>query len=529
VLARKLIVAATTLLCCSVAPIAISAGSGNLPSAAAAQSRVITGSRVPPLPETIGPLRDTRTSYPWDAAAHGLTPIDLRAHHYVEQEYLMKGVADVYSGTTGGPLTVDSHGPYETRILIRRPANPRDFSGRVIVELNNPTSNYDVDIVWAADHNYFMASHDIYLGISIKPVVLQAMKKFDPKRYAGLSMANPDPSNTCPQGSKTTETGLAWDMISQLGALLRSHSHFNPLRNEHVQDVYLSGYSQSGGYMITYINDIVPHYHLAHDAPIYDGYLIAAGYGFTELAPINQCATPAVPGTPGHPEEPGVEQFVVHPPKGVPVIDVQTLSDSYSFFGWAGLQRDSDTRTDRYQLYQIPGASHIWAYQVEFTPGPAELVRAGYPADDWKDNCLDPINPFPLQYFMDAAFANLDRWVRRGIAPPPAPLIAAEGGGTPGATMKTDSNGNAEGGVRNPYVDVPIATYYGTTPGEGTCELLWGHWAPFSSTKLHQLYPTHADYVARVRRDAEKDVRERFLTPMDATAIVAQAEKARVP
>ena len=164
--------------------------------------------------------------------------------------------------------------------------------------------------------------------------------------------------------------------------------------------------------MITYINDIVPHFALATGKPIYDGYLIGAGYGFTELAPINQCATPAVPGTPASPEEPGIEQFVVHPPRNAPVIDFQTLSDSYSFFGWAGEEPDSDTPTDRYMLYQIPGASHIWTYQVAYTPGAAELSRDGYPANDWQDQCLDTnLNPFPLQYFMDAGFANLDAWV----------------------------------------------------------------------------------------------------------------------
>ena len=162
---------------------------------AVALAATISGVEAPLLPRTIGPLPETATDYAWGAAAHGLTPINLAQHHYVEQEYLLEGTANVYSGTTGGPLTVNASGPYETRILIRRPADPAQFSGRVIVELINPTSNYDVDIMWAADHDYFMSRHDIYVGISIKPVVLASMKTFNPKRYAGLSMANPDPSS----------------------------------------------------------------------------------------------------------------------------------------------------------------------------------------------------------------------------------------------------------------------------------------------------------------------------------------------
>jgi hypothetical protein len=117
----------------------------------------VSGLVVTPLPDVQGPLPVTATSYPWNAAAHGLTPIDLSAHRYVEQEYLINGSANVYSEGSNGGLTTNASGPYQTRILIRRPASPGQFSGNVILELNNPTSNYDVDIMWAADHDYFMS------------------------------------------------------------------------------------------------------------------------------------------------------------------------------------------------------------------------------------------------------------------------------------------------------------------------------------------------------------------------------------
>jgi Alpha/beta hydrolase domain len=98
--------------------------------------------------------------------------------------------------------------------------------------------------------------------------MLASMMKFDPVRYAGLSMANPDPSQTCTQGSSSNETGLAWDMISQVGALLRSGNAASPLARLHVGHEYLTGYSQSGGYMVTYINDFAPHFTQANGSPI---------------------------------------------------------------------------------------------------------------------------------------------------------------------------------------------------------------------------------------------------------------------
>src|SRR5207237_1052492 len=140
-----------------------------------------------------------------------------------------------------------------------------------------------------------------------------------------------------------------------------------------------------------------------------------------------------------------------------------------------------------------------------------------------------PLNPFPLQYALDSAFASLDAWVRDGTPPPRAPHIEAVGDGTPAATILTDEYGNALGGVRSPYVDVPIATYEGTTPGPGTCMLLWGNWKPFDHARLAQLYPTHGDYVRRVKRDAVALRAQRWLTSDDAASVIREARRAAVP
>ena len=118
----------------------------------------MTGTVATPLPNVRGPLATTATSYPWNAAAHGLTPIDLSTHHYVEEEYLIDGRANVYSEASSSSLSYSASGPYETRLLIRRPISASRFSGNVILELINPTSNYDVDIMWAADHDHFIAA-----------------------------------------------------------------------------------------------------------------------------------------------------------------------------------------------------------------------------------------------------------------------------------------------------------------------------------------------------------------------------------
>ena len=76
---------------------------------------------------------------------------------------------------------------------------------------------------------------------------------------------------------------------------------------------------------------------------------------------------------------------------------------------------------------------------------------------------------------------------------------------------------------------MPIGTYYGTTAGAGTCELLWGHWTPFSQAQLQQLYPTHQSYVTAVENDVDDLLAARFLTSADAAAIIQQAQNAAGP
>jgi alpha/beta hydrolase family protein len=192
----------------------------------------------------------------------------------------------------------------------------------------------------------------------------------------------------------------------------------------------------------------------------------------------------------------------MHPPGYAPVIDVQTLSDSYSFFGWAGERPDGETPGDKYRLYQVAGSSHIWTSQVDYTPGPADLVRAGFPANDWQDNCLEPNNPFPLEYQLNAAWDNLDRWVRSGIPPPHAPTSLRS------ATAPRPRR----------YSPTSTATRSAAFAAP-----------PSMKAQLQQLYPSHNAYVQAVQSDVDNLRGGRWLTKEDAAAIVSRAQSAQIP
>lgn len=483
------------------------------------------GVTVPPVPAVAAAPPVSAESYPFLASDHDSTPIDLGQSGYVEQEYLVSGRANVYSWPDLDTLTIRGSGPYTTRILVRRPADPARFSGSVRVEPLNPTSGHDLDAEWEIAHDGFMHAGDAYVGITVSPDTITALKRFDPVRYGGLSMRSPlPPADRCLpfSGPRDTsdETGLAWDIISQVGRLLKTDSPANPLRDLHPRVSTLTGWSQSGSYDMTYLDAIARHVQLPDGHPIFDGYLPGAGsYAGT---PISQCSPWPPTGDP---------RARYNPPPGAPVIVVTTPTDFYSaasFNRRTDRPADSDTPARRIRLYEIGGGCHLPGDQGWFFPDAAELGRAGFAPEA---RTTYPLSSFPLHVVLDAAFANLDSWISHNIAPPRASRLDPGDRPTWPAQAVTDPFGNPIGGVRTPAVDVPTATYlpHGRKAPHSNNSSYAGYDIPFSPGYLSVLYPTHADYVQKVTADVHALQAGRWLTPADADALIAQAQAANVP
>jgi hypothetical protein len=516
----------------SLAGIAACAALG-VASAAAAPAGAAT-----PLPHVTGPLAVSATSYPFGAADHTLVPEDLGSVGYVEDEYLVSGKANVYSWPSPGPAVVRTPNvPYTTRILVRRPAKASRFSGNVVVEMLNPSNRFDLNIGWAMAHRQLVRNGDAWVGITDKPIDVVALKKFDPERYGSLSFANPlaldDPRNCDPPltsvdpvefRSRSTEDGLAWDIYSQVGALVRSRDPSNPLaygsshhdwRGGHgvaVEHVYGFGYSQTGGDLYDYINAIHPLDVAANGGhPIYDGYIVAvAGGAFVGIVPINQCEAPPAVG------DPRLQFSNV----GVPIIHIMSQSDY--LFGIDARRPDSDAPADRFRHYEMAGAAHATPDELNFAAAPADIVKAGVPVPPM--NCNEgPRSRFPSRIFFDALVRNLDLWVRHGIRPPHADPIAVQNG-----AGVLDEFGNVVGGLRSPYVDVPTSTWFGNSTGASFC-IIAGHEVPFDAARLQQLYPTHRAYVRAVARDTARLVAGRYITGYDGLDLIREAADADVP
>lgn len=481
-----------------------------------------------PLPTVIGPIPVTDTSYPFGAADHTMVPEDLSKVGYVEEEYLVSGTANVYTWPAPGPAVVrTANAPYTTRMLVRRPVHGGQFSGNIIVEILNPSNSFDLNIGWAMMNRQITANGDVWVGVTGKPISIEALKNFDPVRYGSLSMANPlaldDPMNCLnPVGSvtrpsRTTEDGLVWDIYTQVGAWVRSNTASNPLAHpasgaKPVRHVYGFGYSQTGGFQFDYVNGIQPLVVAAYGKPMFDGYIVAVASGrFVGLVPINQCER-----TPSSTTDPRY-QFQN---AGTPIIHVMSQSDY--LFGVSLRRPDGDIYPDLYRHYEMAGTGHATPDELYYSAAPADIVKAGRAVPPM--NCNEgPRSRFPSHIFFDAFLRNLEEWVEAGVAPPPGNAIVVQNG-----QPVLDDFGNVTGGLRSPFLDVPTSTWYGSSTGPSFCGIA-GHEVPLTEAQLLQLYPSHGVYVNQVARNVSSLVRDRFITQSDGAALKTEAAQADVP
>ena len=475
-------------------------------------------------PQITGPIAATATSYPFGAADHTRIPENLAAIGYVEEEYFVSGLANVYTWPAPGPAVVrTANAPYTTRILVRRPAKVSKFSGNVVVEPLNPSNLFDLNLGWGLMHDQLINNGDTWVGVTVKPVSMQTLKTFDPVRYAPLAMNNPlpldDPNNcaTVPaDSSRSTENGLAWDIYSQVGQLLRSKSSSNPVyyggkKPKDPLKLYGFGYSQTGGYMYDYINGVAPLAVQQNGRSMYDAYIVAvAGGAFVGIVPINQCEP--IPGL----ADPRLQFSNV----GVPIIHVMSQSDYLR--GITARRPDSDIPADAYRQYEMAGAGHATPGELNYAAAPADIVKGGraVPPMDCNEG---PRSRFPSSIFFDAMLSNLDQWVREGTLPPHGSPIVVQNG-----APVLDRFGNVVGGLRSPYLDVPTSTWFGSSTGPSFC-VIAGHEVPFSKDLLQQIYPSHAAYVSAVSKNTRALVRQGFITRQDGDLLIKEAQAAQVP
>lgn len=251
------------------------------------------------------------------------------------------------------------------------------------------------------------------------------------------------------------------EILAQAGALIKSAQ--SPIAHLGIRKMILWGTSASSRILTNYL----PSHRVFRQADmsnIYDGFMPTMNG--TTIAPVD-----------------------------VPMIQVPT---QHEFQNVATAAQDSDEPGKQFRVYEFPGMAHLDSRNTwrRFT----------------QEDCIHPLSKFPIDAYTSVALHHLLQWVDKGIVPPRAPRVIMDlYVENDGALMQLDEYGNAQGGIRNPYVDLPTVKYTmvnesnpaSTGPGLGRMQTpllcsLSGWITPLAPETLRSKYGTTANYVQLV-------------------------------
>jgi hypothetical protein len=135
---------------------------------------------VPAIPTVTGPIASTPTNPVWMASQ-----IDLSTYGYVEEEYFVSGTANEYAAPLTAPPVAITNVPYTTRILVRRPKRPSNFSGNVVLEPIHPGNSGTAAALGVA-YRWVYLNGDVWVGVQ-QPGNNNGPQAFNPERYAPLT------------------------------------------------------------------------------------------------------------------------------------------------------------------------------------------------------------------------------------------------------------------------------------------------------------------------------------------------------
>ena len=435
-----------------------------------------------------------RVQAPRPGLARGVRK-QLEAAGYLERELVVRGAADLFAYDQQWN-TVLRRGavPYTTRIIVREPSEPARASGDAVIEALHPAG--DMASAWVRTGRTILREGMRWIGVTQDVIGLRALKLQDAERYAELDIP---------------EQGLGFDIVAQVASWLRSEG--SPWR---LSQLFMTGASYTGTFQRVFLGDgFHARARRPDGGPAVDGYLIQISSGAFMLGgytPLSEGSRPPPAG----------DRRRTIAPRDVPVIEM--LSEGEVETHEAARRPDSDAADDRYRLYEVPGAAHMTAHDA----GPLALPVVETPSD------------FPMDMLVGGALLNLRRWVRDDVPPPRAERMvimpdraAGPCGRRPEARpLQRDEHGNAALGLRSPWVDVPIATYYphstprsihaGNDAGApvrlepADVADLMGCMSAFAPDKLRALYGTPERYRERFDAALQRLVDGRWIAPEDA-------------
>jgi hypothetical protein len=373
--------------------------------------------------------------------------------------------------------------PYTTRIVIRKPVASSRSSGLVLAESMHPSGN-----AWMFHFTHRYSMNEGHIGLEVLTSTPQPFVEFNEQRYKNLRVA----------------AGQAPAILAQVGALMKSKD--SPLAAYRIRKMILAGTSASAAVVMNYLpaHTVL---RLPGMRPIYDGFL-PTSTGATIAARFNV----------------GGDEMARE--IDVPIVQVPTMTEVASAnTTW---RQDSDAPGSQFRVYEFPGMAHI----------DSRDAAAYYP-----NPCRLPISRFPMAAYMSVALDHLWKWIDKGTVPPRADRIFVDrNDANDGSFMALDEQGNARGGIRNPYVDVPVKRYgvrnAGAAPPipnahpfvasrtpEAQAQLcgLAGYETVLTSEQLKKLYKNPKTYRARVAKRLDELTKQGWSLPVYRDLILADA------
>jgi Alpha/beta hydrolase domain len=444
-----------------------------------------------------------------------LGAFDIGALGYEVKEFFVAGTASRYAPTAElgpdgrWPVTPSGTADFTTRMVALTPTDPPKFNGTVLVEWLNVSGGIDAPAVWFMAHREIVRAGYAYVGVSAQQVGVQgganlmgidmSLKSQNPERYAPLSHPG---------------DAFSYDIFSQVGRLVRSAEGavLGDLRPQHVVAL---GESQSALFMTTYVNAVDPL------AQAYDGFLVHSR--FAAAAPLDDASIfDESQDGPSH-----AVRFA--PDLRVPLVAVITETDLFGGIR-SGYYLARQPDNDRLRVWEIAGAAHADNYTIQVAPidsGSAplsDIVAAYTPTNMLMGQQLEQCINFAPQhhYVLQAALSRLCHWVQTGEPAPSGEAIELTETDPPEPIL--DAHGLAQGGIRTPWVDVPVARTSGVGGVESIMAAIFGSGELFDAATLRRLYPDGLeDYLPRFTAALDAAIQAGFILPADRAEILELA------
>ena len=441
---------------------------------------------------------------------------DIAGLGYTVDEFELAGSASSYRliGERGpdGDWKAERDGAaaYRTRIVVIRPRDAGHFNGTVIVEWLNVSGGLDVPVDWVTLHREMVRKGYAYVAVSAQQVGVEGGPNLGRGSAAPLKTSNPARYGHLAHPGDA----FSFDIYTDVARLLRGRQRKLVLGDLRPRRLIAVGESQSAFFLTTYVNAVDP---LVRK---YDGFLIHSRSGVA--APLDGSAFVGGP--------PELMQAPVRLRRDlrVPTMQVHTETDVFGLVGSIGFHAARQPDTDRLRTWEIAGSAHAdnYLFKVGMIDSGAlaieQLAAAWQPADNLQGLKLPvAMNNGPQHhYVVQAALDHLVTWVRDGKAPPTFAPLELTSASPP--AFATDEHGIARGGVRTPWVDVPVAVLSGL--GAAPMMPLVGSSRPFDEATLKSLYPRGRDaYLSQFGASLDRAIASGIILPADRDEILALA------